>query len=218
MRLFPLPNLVLFPHVMQPLHIFERRYRLLLEDALEDDRLVAMAILAPGWEEDYEGRPALSPIACLSRIVTHHRLEDGTYTALVLGLCRVELIRELEPVREFREAEIERCKDYCPPEQAFRDETFRHELCQAFREAAPMLPEAWDQLDQLMGGNTPLGILTDVISYTLDIGMRVKEALLAEANTHRRAEMLLEQLSTAGSEDAPGNSTMEWFPPESSVN
>ena len=64
-RLFPLPNLVLFPHVMQPLHIFEPRYRFLLEDALATDRLIAMALLAPGWENDYEGRPPLYPMACL---------------------------------------------------------------------------------------------------------------------------------------------------------
>ena len=48
-RLFPLPNLVLYPHVMQPLHIFEERYREMLEDAIADDGLIAMALLEPGW-------------------------------------------------------------------------------------------------------------------------------------------------------------------------
>ena len=56
-RLFPLPNLVMYPHVMQPLHIFEPRYREMLEDDAGDDRLIAMAMLAPGWETDYESRP-----------------------------------------------------------------------------------------------------------------------------------------------------------------
>ena len=56
-RLFPIPNLVMFPHVMQPLHVFEPRYRDLLEDALANDRLIAMAVLEPGWESDYEGQP-----------------------------------------------------------------------------------------------------------------------------------------------------------------
>lgn len=49
-RLFPLPNLVMFPHVMQALHIFEPRYRSMFEEALDDDRLVALGSLAPGWE------------------------------------------------------------------------------------------------------------------------------------------------------------------------
>ena len=129
-RLFPLPNLVLFPHVMQPLHVFEPRYRDLLEDALAGDRLIVMAVLAPGWEEDYEGRPKLYPMACLARITTHCRLADGTYNALVLGLRRVRLLRELAPARPFREAEIELCEDHyrgCPLtqqwalQQKFRD-------------------------------------------------------------------------------------------------
>ena len=94
-RLFPLPNLVLFPHVMQPLHIFELRYRDLLEDALAGDRLIAMSVLVPGWERNYEGRPRLHPMACLSRITTHCRLSDGTYNVLLLGLRRVRLLREL---------------------------------------------------------------------------------------------------------------------------
>ena len=48
-RLFPLPNLVLFPNVAQPLHVFEPRYRQLMADSLAADRLIAMALLQPGW-------------------------------------------------------------------------------------------------------------------------------------------------------------------------
>ena len=77
---FRCPNLVLFPHVMQPLHIFEPRYRSLMEDALATDRLIAMAVLEPGWENDYEGRPRLCATACLGHITTYHRFDDGTLT------------------------------------------------------------------------------------------------------------------------------------------
>src|SRR5262245_24174816 len=78
-RLFPLPDLVMFPHVMQPLHIFETRYRAMLKDALDGDGLIAMSILAPGWEADYEDRPALLPQVCLTKVVAHQRLGDGRY-------------------------------------------------------------------------------------------------------------------------------------------
>ena len=69
-RLFPLPDLIMFPHVMQPLHVFEPRYRALLNDALNSDGLIAMSMLAPGWEADYEGRPPVLPYACLGKVVT----------------------------------------------------------------------------------------------------------------------------------------------------
>ncbi len=111
-RLFPLPNLVLFPHVMQPLHVFEPRYRSLMEDALAADRLIAMAVLEPGWENNYEGRPRLCATACLGRITTYHRFDDGTYNLLLLGLRRVKLLRELRPdpiypCKPYRQAEVE---------------------------------------------------------------------------------------------------------------
>src|SRR6185436_7933579 len=88
-RLFPLPNLVLYPHVMQPLHIYEGRYREMLEDSLAGDRLIAMALLEPGWEPDYESRPPVAPFACLGKVVTHHRLPDGRYNLLLMGVARV---------------------------------------------------------------------------------------------------------------------------------
>ena len=81
-RLFPLPNLVLFPHVLQPLHIFEQRYRDLLEDALAEDQMIAMAVLTPGWEQHYEGRPPVKKVACLGRVATHVRLADGRGSSL----------------------------------------------------------------------------------------------------------------------------------------
>jgi len=214
-RLFPLPNLVLFPHVMQPLHIFEPRYRQLLEDALEGDRLIAMAMLKPGWEEDYEGRPPLYPVACLGRIATYHRLEDGTYNILLLGLRRVRLLRELEPQRGFRRAEVELCEDYFPPQQDPERSHVQRELRDAFLQVLPTLPEAQEQVDQLLGSDVSLGVLTDVISYMLDIAVPKKQVLLAEADVRRRAEILLSHLSTAAIKEA---SDRVAFPPQFSAN
>lgn len=217
-RLFPLPDLVLFPHVMQPLHIFEPRYRALLEDALGDDRLIAMATLAPGWESDYEGRPPLYPVACLGQITTHHRLDDGTYNLLLLGLQRVRLIRELSPTSSFREAEVELCEDCGSPHRPTARATLRRKLREAFLEILPVLPEAQEQLDQLLGSDVSLGVLTDMISYMLDLDLCDKEALLAQTDVHRRAELLLEHLLVAGAD----YHTAQWgevaFPPLFSAN
>lgn len=216
-RLFPLPNLVLFPHVMQPLHVFEPRYRELLEDALAGDGLIAMAALAPGWEKDYEGRPALYPMACLGRIVSHCRLADGTYNVLLLGLRRVRLVSELFSSRLFREAEAELCDDVymgCP---ATRRRALRHELRDALVHILPTLPEAEEQLEQLLGNDVPLGMLTDVIGFMLDIDMRQKQSLLAEVSVSRRAEMLLCYLSEVAAELASSHTSV-CFPPEFSTN
>ena len=110
-RLFPLPNLVLYPHVMQPLHIFEERYREMLEDALAGDQLITMAVLEPGWETDYDSRPPVSEFACLGKVVAHHRLEDGRSNVLLLGVQRVQIVKELDPLRSFRQARVELVED-----------------------------------------------------------------------------------------------------------
>src|SRR5262245_58102592 len=91
-RLFPLPNMVLFPHVVQPLHVFEPRYRQMTADALAGDRLIAIVLLKPGWEAEYEGRPTLYPVACLGRVVADQLLPDGRYNLLVRGLSRMKVL------------------------------------------------------------------------------------------------------------------------------
>jgi Lon protease-like protein len=92
--LFPLPNVVLFPGVFLPLHIFEPRYREMVADALLGDRLIGMVLLKPGWESDYQGRPAVFPVGC-SGVITHvERLEDGRFNIVLRGLERFRIVEE----------------------------------------------------------------------------------------------------------------------------
>ncbi len=84
--LFPLPNVVLFPNVFLPLHIFEPRYREMVADALASDRLIGMVLLKPGWEHEYEGRPPVYPIGC-SGVITHvDQLPMAATTSSCVGL------------------------------------------------------------------------------------------------------------------------------------
>src|SRR5258708_38676801 len=68
--IFPLPNVVLFPNVFLPLHIFETRYRQMVDSALSGDRIVGMVLPRPGWEGDYEARPPVYPIGAPG-VITH---------------------------------------------------------------------------------------------------------------------------------------------------
>jgi Lon protease-like protein len=103
--IFPLPRVVLLPHGHLPLHVFEPRYRAMIRDCVESGPgAIAMAMLAPGWERDYEGRPAIRTIAGVGRIVAHRQNEDGTYDLVLRGIARV-LLRELPAGRhEYRRA------------------------------------------------------------------------------------------------------------------
>src|SRR5438094_9346098 len=90
--LCPLPNVVLFPNVFLPLHIFEPRYREMVADAVASDRLIGMVLLRPGWNDDYEGRPPVYPVGC-SGVLTHvERLSDGRYDIVLRGLERFRVL------------------------------------------------------------------------------------------------------------------------------
>jgi uncharacterized protein len=104
--LFPLPNVVLFPNVFLPLHIFEPRYREMVADAAASDRMIGMVLLRPGWERDYEGRPAIYPLGC-SGVMTHvEKLPDGRYNLVLRGLERFRILEENHD-RSYRRAAIE---------------------------------------------------------------------------------------------------------------
>jgi Lon protease-like protein len=213
-RVFPLPNVVMFPHVMQPLHIFEPRYRVMLEEALADDRLIALGMLAPGFESDEQGRPPLRPIACLCRVATHKRTEAGTYNTLLLGVRRLRLVRELPPAKPFREVQAEILDDIVPSgiQEAGAGELQRR-LLAAFKAVLPKIPEASEQLDQLLGNQITLGMLADIVAYTVDLDHERKVRLLGECDVFERATQLIDAIAARSAVLRPRP-----FPPEFSQN
>ena len=217
-RLFPLPNLGLYPHVMQPLHIFEDRYREMLEDALATDQLIAMAVLQPGWEDDYESRPPVVEYACLGKVVAHHRLKDGRYNVLLMGVQRVRIIKELEPLRSFRQARVELIED-CYDFDSPADRKNMHErLLTAFRKHLPCACQLPEQLESMLTADLPLGLLTDLAGYALPLESDVRLQLLAECRVRCRAEILLAEVEKLVAAAGPAEPGKRAFPPVFSEN
>jgi Lon protease-like protein len=104
--IFPLPNAVLFPNVFLPLHIFEPRYRTMVADALQGDRIIGMVLLQPGYEPHYEGRPAVYPVGCAGVITHAERLADGRYNIVLRGIVKFRITGE-DRSREYRLAHVE---------------------------------------------------------------------------------------------------------------
>ena len=96
-RLFPLPELVLFPGVMQGLHIFEPRYREMMEDAIQSDSLITMASLKPEAAHKFSlDEPPIFETVCIGKIVTHSQTNDGRYNLLLVGAKRARIIRQIQ--------------------------------------------------------------------------------------------------------------------------
>ena len=216
-RLFPLPNLVLFPHVIQPLRVFERRYVDLLHEALAGDRLIAMAHLQPGWEQDYEGRPAIAPVACLGRVLTWQAQPNMQYNLLLVGLCRVRIMCELPPERSFREAQVELLDDVYRRAGAKRRPSLERKLTAAFEKMLPRVDEAAELFNEVSAKNISLSTLTDVISYALDLDVAAKQSLLEELDVDRRAKLLLQHFDKTSREPADEPVAAD-FPPAFSTN
>jgi ATP-dependent Lon protease len=217
-RLFPLPNLVLYPHVMQPLHVFEDRYREMLEDALASDRLIAMALLEPGWEPDYDSRPPIAPYACLGKIMAHHRLEDGRYNLLLMGVERVRIVRELDPPRAFRRAEVELNRERCLDSSPQHCEELRRQLLSAFQHFLPSRCQVPEQLQELLAEQMPLGMMTDLAAYALPLELQLKRQLLAECRVDVRAQLLIDHLDVQQLAGEPVAALASVFPPPFSTN
>ena len=81
-----LPNVILFPQVMQPLHIFEPRYRRMLADALASHRMFAIAMSQRGHRRNRAAR-----VAGLGLIRASVEGRDGTSNLILQGIARVEL-------------------------------------------------------------------------------------------------------------------------------
>ena len=104
--LFPLPETSLFPGVSRPFLIFEPRYRAMIADALEGDKIIGMVRLRPGFENDYEGRPPIYSVGCAGAIETYEQLPDGRYVILLRGLTTFRIVSE-DQRRPYRLARIE---------------------------------------------------------------------------------------------------------------
>jgi len=93
--IFPLPNCVLLPRAVLPLHVFEDRYRTLTRDALSGPRLIAVALLKPCTEEQYFTLEApIHTTVGVGRILREERLADGRFNFLLQGLERVAITAE----------------------------------------------------------------------------------------------------------------------------
>jgi hypothetical protein len=112
--IFPLPNVVLFPSALLPLHIFEPRYRAMVADALDSERLIGMVLLRPGWEPHYDEAPLVYPIGCAGFITHADPLPDGRFNIMLRGLEKFRILGERparDGVERYRIAHIESIKE-----------------------------------------------------------------------------------------------------------
>jgi Lon protease-like protein len=186
--IFPLPNVVLFPEVPLPLHIFEPRYCTMVRDALAGPGLIGMVLLRGDWEEDYHGAPEVYRTGCVGRIVETTPLPDGKFNIVLAGIREFAIVSE-QRERAYRQATVEwRALD----DPALLPGDLRERLVQTIER---YVGSSGDDLAREVLGDTRLDdrTLVNFFSFWLDFGPIEKQCLL-EASGLDRAQRLLEVL------------------------
>lgn len=215
--IFPLPSAMLYPGVSLPLHIFEERYRTMTADALAGDRLLALAVLRPGWEPRYEQKDvAIYPTVCLGRISLDERLPDGRYILVVRGLARARVVAEEGTGRPYRVGRLELLGDLYPRQPAIDRESRHAELTGLFCRLHPQFTEL-PGLSGMLEGELSLGELCDLLAYALRLDAASGLDVLQETNVDVRSDLLLDVLRQRLRHGAARESTPP-FPPPFSAN
>ena len=195
--LFPLPNVVLFPAVPLPLHVFEPRYRALVIDALASHRTVGMALLKPGYQDDYHGRPAVYPLGCAGSIVQEERLEDGRFNIVLQGRERFRIVSEQQG-GVYRQALVE------PLAEAAADGPSLGRLRDEVLQALGRLSE---ESGIVVQGDISGEMLVNGLCQGLDLPPVEKLDLLACDSVESRARRLVELLEFHRLERSAGRSS-----------
>jgi Lon protease-like protein len=191
--MFPLPDIVLFPGALLPLHIFEPRYREMAANVLtQDQRLLVMARLRPGYAKHYHQRPAVFPIAGLGEILAAERLADGRYQMLVRGVARVEIEREHPPDLPYRVVQCNELSDRATSHSAIQESSARlRKLCMALAEE---LREDGEALANLCDATPNPVRLADILASGLMRGAESRQALLENLDPIARMEAVCQEI------------------------
>lgn len=180
--LFPLPDLILFPGVLLPLHIFEARYRQMVDDLLDMSGNLVMGTVLETSQRVGLDTPAVEPVAGIGQVENYQHLEDGRFLILIRGIARVR-IQEVPSDRLYRKVTVQTMKETSPdsPEEEAALQTTLVRAVEARSQELLNLPDgvSVSQLSDLL--LIQLGLDPEVLysHYALlDVGERARSALL----------------------------------------
>jgi Lon protease-like protein len=191
LSIFPLSGALLFPGMHLPLHIFEERYRALINDAMARDRHIGM--IQP---KEAGKHPALFDVGCLGKIIDIEALEDGRFNVVLEGVARFRIVEEIDASTAFRQvrAEIE------------DDREMDEVLASAERAALEIESRKFAELQGYQVDWDSIGRLDDMafvngIAQIAPFDAASKQALLEVDGLANRAELIIQLLQFFGRQD-----------------
>ena len=160
-------------------------------DALAGDRLIAMALLRPGWQLNYDGRPAIEPVVCIGKILSEQKLPDGKYNFLLQGLTRARIVEEYDGGL-YRTARLHPLEITPTAEIDLIDS--RRRLSEFFRSGFLASTDIGRQFQKVLASHLPTEQAADLIAFHLIDNAAIKQSLLAECDALRRIRSIVEIL------------------------
>ena len=182
--LFPLAGAILFPRAQLPLHIFEERYRAMVEDAMAGSGRIAM--IQPTDEDD--ANAGLYQVGCVGELVGVEELEDGRFNIMLMGSNRFRLIAEADVGTLYRQADVDlgAFDDEEPPPLSSIQRADVEREARRFGDALGLAVdwEAVSRLDDEM--------LVNAIAQVAPFDTGAKQALLEEPTLDGRADLVVQ--------------------------
>lgn len=188
--LFPV-NMVLFPHMAVPLHIFEERHRLMIDHCLEHNASFGVVLIRS--REEGGGRDQPYEVGTLARIGNLQRMEDGRMQLLAVGQERFRVRRLLPDTLPYLEAVVEPwCEHPIESDESYR--LLAQELSTAFEHYLRSVLESHGlQMKRLTLPEDPV-CLSFVVAASLQTSLAFKQYLLELQDTSERLRLLLKVL------------------------
>lgn len=162
----------------------------MLRESLATDQLITMATLTEPQVAAFI--PAVSPIVCVGKIISHAELDGDRHNILLVGVRRAKIRRELETTQSFRTARVDVIDDFYMPAATSKRSELKRRLLTAFGKIIPSKAGSQQTLHELMAGQMGVGPITDIIAYMMPFLPSEKLKLLEMSDVDGRAEHLID--------------------------
>jgi Lon protease-like protein len=191
--LFPLEDVVLFPHSMIPLYVFEARYRKMVRDVLASNRLVAISLQLEKEDPTGASAPRVAAIASVGELVLAQELPDGRFNLVVRGRARISIDEELPSDEPYRLIAAHEIPDDQTEEPAELDEadTALRALVTGLAES---IPDGGELLKHVAAAQASPAALANVMAASLVADTKTRQRLLETTDVSQRLEQLASEV------------------------
>ena len=180
--LFPLPNLVLFPGVEVPLHIFEPRYRLMINECYEQSLPFGVVLVRPESEPLHE-EPY--PVGTMAEIEALDRMKDGRMNLIARGLQRFRILSQHRE-KPYLSGIVEVYSDAVESEPTLKQPV--HQASALFRSYLEALLEVAGRAELEFTLPDDAEELSHFIAHLIDVQDEQKQHMLELTSTSQRLE------------------------------